>query len=240
MPLFSSLSTKEGHHNKLGKSQHARAASLTGQRKGSISQKPRADEDASTRAVVGSNSRLVHDDSTGTENLKPLTPKSLNGDHQMELNDVPPPPPPHDQGYTKPTVEMNNDDTRRDSIRTTSTTTWRENPDAVAMRNRGAFNDADADAGTAPGTTGLGENHGLSGNKTMDIATARKKIQFAIEAELAADLALDLARRAVDEARAMVAALEKHAHEEYERAHARKAETAGVVKDLEKLGRHNH
>jgi hypothetical protein len=223
---------KEGHHNKLGKSPHARAASLTGQRKGSISQKQRVDEDASTKAIAGSNSRLVLDDSTGTENMKPLTPKSLNGDHRMELNDVPPTPPPHDHGYTKAPMDMDNDDTRRDSIRTTSTTTWRENPDAVAMRNRGAFNDADA--GTAPGTTGL------SGNKIMDIATARKKIQFAIEAELAADRALEIARKAVDEARAMVAALEQQAHEEYERAHAKRTETAGVVKELEKLGRHNH
>jgi hypothetical protein len=193
---------KEGHHNKLGK---ARAASLTGQRKGSISQKQRVDEDASTKAIAGSNSRLVLDDSTGTENMKPLTPKSLNGDHRMELNDSPPAPVPHDHGYTKAPMDMDNDDTRRDSIRTTSTTTWRENPDAVALRNRGASNDADAS--TAPGT-------GLSGNKIMDIATARKKIQIAIEAESAADRALEFARKAVEEARAMVAALEQQAHEE--------------------------
>jgi len=215
--LFSSLSLKEkdggSHHNKLGKSPHARGASLTG-RKFSIGQKPRADEDASTKAIEGSQSQPMHDDTTGTENVKPLTPRSLNGDH-LELHDAPPSPPPRDTGYTKAVIDPSNDDSRRDSIRTTSTTTWRENPDAVAMRNRTALNDAHA--GTGTGTAGLGQefdSQGFNGNKIMDIATARKKIQIAIEAELAADRALEAARNAVDEARAMVTALEKQTHEE--------------------------
>jgi hypothetical protein len=76
--------------------------------------------------------------------------------------------------------------------------------------------------------------------RAIDIATARKKIQFAVEAELAADRALELARHAVHEARAAVKALEKQMNDEFQRAQARKMETDGVVKELEKLGRHDH
>jgi hypothetical protein len=113
------------------------------------------------------------------------------------------------------------------------------------MRKGGIFNDTDV--GTAPGMAGpggnvahIGDSRLLSGNKAMDLVTARQKIQFAIEAELAADRALEVARRAVDEARAIVGALEKQANDEFERAHAKRMETAGVVKDLEKLGRHSN
>lgn len=217
MPLFSSSSIKEGgtHHNKLGKSQHARAASVVG-RKGSIGGKNRVDEDASTRAVAGSQIRLQHDDSTGTTDyIKPMTPKSMRNQSmdQVDLQDVPPTPPPHDDaagykasndGHHQHHADTGNDD----SLHTTSTTTWRENPDVLAMRNRGEGNDPNTEVMAGS------EAHVLSGNKAADLATARQKIQFAIEAELAADRALEVARKAVDEARKMVGALERQAHEE--------------------------
>lgn len=60
------------------------------------------------------------------------------------------------------------------------------------------------------------------------------------QAELAADRALELARHAVHEARAAVKSLEKQMNDEFQRAQARKMETDGVVKELEKLGRHDH
>lgn len=251
MPLFSSLSTKESkegsnHHNKLGKSAHARAASLTG-RKGSIGGKnTRVDEDASIKAMAGSRSQLQQDDSTGTEYVKPMTPKSLRQQSmdQMEDQDVPPTPPPHEVGgYAVTNDEVHNPDSHNGSLHTNSSATWREKPDAAAMRNRAAnANDAGHTEMAGAGLDYGHQNdaHVLSGNKMIDLATARQKVQFAMEAELAADRALELARKAVEEARSIVGALERQAHQEFERAHARRMETAGVVKDLEKLGRHSH
>jgi len=258
MPLFSSLSLKdkekdkEGstHHNKLGKSQHARAASITTGRKGSIGGKNRGDEDASTRAMAGSQSRLQQDDANGTDYIKPMTPKSLNGDHlrnqsmdQMDMQDAPPPtPPPHEPGYIVPNGHTHDAHTRRESLDGNSVSTWRENPDVFAMRKRGAVNDTGTEvAGSARNFANPNDDaHVLSGDRANDLALARQKVQTAIEAELAADRAIEVAQKAVDEARMIVGALERQAHEEFERAHTRRMETAVVMKELEKLGRHNH
>ncbi|KAG8786558.1 hypothetical protein FRC15_011204 [Serendipita sp. 397] len=108
--------------------------------------------------------------------------------------------------------------------------------------------------GTDAGATGSGGQHGGADYKTdwgtygqhdyshepMDLTTARKKVQFAIEAELAADSALELARHAVQEARNAVKAIERQIHEEFEKAQTRKLEVDGVLKDLNKLGRHDY
>jgi len=240
MPLFSSLSIRESnnHPNKLEKSPHARRTSLPG-RKTSVARKGAVDEDASTRAVVGSSSRLMTGDSEGN----PITPTSIVGDQaiahtrdhstdQTEMRDRAPTPPPHDITYADP-ADHAEEAGNRDSSHTSST--WRENP---VMRNKDAF----------VGTYGRAEmdtqdqsaSYAPIGDRPVDLAVARRKVQIAVEAELAADKAIEVARQAVIEARTVVAAIEKQVTEEFERAHARRMETAGVLRDLEKLGRHNN
>ncbi|KAG8801201.1 hypothetical protein FRC17_006699, partial [Serendipita sp. 399] len=101
--------------------------------------------------------------------------------------------------------------------------------------------------GTEAAATGSGGYHGGAdvkdwgaygqqdfSHEPMDLATARKKVQFAVEAELAADRALELSRHAVQEARNAVKALERQIHEEFEKAQARKLEVDSVLKDLNK------
>lgn len=238
MPLFSSLSIRDSNShpnkNKLEKSPHTRRASLPG-RKANVARKGGVvDEDASTRAVAGSNSRLM----TDPNDVNPITPKSLVGDQadhtrdhsvdQTELRDQAPTPPPHDQVYAD--ADRTQDAGNRDSTLTTST--WRGNP---AARNKDAF------AGTyGADAHDHSDSYMPTGDRPVDVSVARKKIQIAIEAELAADRAIEAARQAVVEARTVVAAIEKQVNEEFERAHARRLETAGVLKELEKLGRHNN
>jgi hypothetical protein len=239
MPLFSSLSIRDSNNNhaknKLEKSPHTRRASLPG-RKASIARKGGVvDEDVSTRAVAGSSSRLMSDANDGN----PITPKSLVGDQpdhtrdhsvdQPDIRDKAPTPPPHDQVYAD--ADRTEDAGNRDSTLTTST--WRGNP---AARNKDAF------AGNTYGAEAHdhSESYMPTGDRPVDVSIARKKIQIAVEAELAADRAIEAARQAVVEARTVVAAIEKQVNEEFERAHARRLETAGVLKELEKLGRHNN
>jgi hypothetical protein len=236
MPLFSSSSVKESptHHNKLEKSPHARAASLSG-RRGSIKPKQAnangLDEDASTKAMAGSSTRLMRDENDG--GAKPLTPKSLAGSQPphsrnqsvdaIDMRDAPPTPPPHDHSYIK--EDLYGDEGavagREGSVHTSST--WRGHPDTMAAKGNHATNNP-----AGYGTTNNLHLHnaisdedsfGLSGDRSTDLATARQKVQLAIEAELAADRALEIARRAVIEARNMVRALEKQINEEYVSAH---------------------
>lgn len=245
MPLFSSLSIRDSnnHPNKLEKSPHTRRASLgLPGRKASLARKgATADEDlSSTRAVAGSSSRLM----ANGNDANPMTPTSIVGepadhtrDHsadQMELNDKPPTPPPHDQAYADNAADHTQEAGNRDSTLTTST--WREN---TALRNKDA---AAGNVGVARTTDAYdhSESYAPTGNRPVDVAVARKKIQIAVEAELAADRAIEAARQAVVEARTVVAAIEKQVNEEFERAHARRLETAGVLKELEKLGRHDN
>jgi len=237
MPLFSSLSVRESnnHPNKLEKSPHSRRTSLPG-RKASVARKGGAvDEDASTRAVAGSSSRLINNNTEPN----PMTPTSIAGDRvdhtrdqstdQPEVRDKPPTPPPHDEVYAD-VVDHTEEAGNRDSTHTTST--WRENP---AMRNKDAFvGRSDMDA------QDHGNSYAPTGDRPVDLAVARRKVQIAVEAELAADRAIEVARQAVIEARVVVAAIEKQVNEEFERAHHRRMETTGVLKELEKLGRHNN
>lgn len=237
MPLFSSLSVRESnnHPNKLEKSPHSRRASLGTGRKASV-RRGVVDEDLSTKAVAGSSSRLLDND----RDIDPMTPTSLAGDQhnqtaidQAEMHEQAPTPPPRDHVLADPAAGHINDTDNRDS--THSASTWRENP---AMKNQNTHN------GVHGVTTDYdqdehGEVHALSGDLAQDLATARKRVQAAIEAELAADRAIEVARQAVIEARSVVGAIEKQVIEEFERAHARRMETAGIMKDLEKLGRHN-
>jgi hypothetical protein len=53
------------------------------------------------------------------------------------------------------------------------------------------------------------------GDRPVDLSIARRKVQIAVEAELAADRAIEIARQAVIEARTVVAAIEKQVNEEY-------------------------
>lgn len=280
MPLFSSLSMRDStnaHHNKLEKSPHARRASLTSGRKTSL-RKAQVEEDASTRAMAGSASRLNQNNADANEStpVPPLTPKSIRNDdyEEQELHNVvqhalPPTPPAQDDPFARGGaggyhVTFNGDQTKDGSNKSNlhaATATQDTNPSAKADNLRANPLGTEAVVGTA----GLGmssraygvdqrdesgdwasdghQGHDLLGGGTeraIDIATARKKIQFAVEAELAADRALELARHAVHEARAAVKSLEKQMNDEFQRAQARKMETDGVVKELEKLGRHDH
>jgi len=236
MPLFSSLSVRDSNHpNKLEKTPHTRRTSLTG-RKTSLARKGAVDEDASTRAVAGSSSRLMASNTEGN----PITPVSILGDQaghqrdqstdQMEMRDKPPTPPPHDDVDA---AEHTEDAGNRDSTHTSST--WRENP---AMRNKDAF--VGTYGRSNMDTQDQSASYAPIGDRPVDLSIARRKVQIAVEAELAADRAIEIARQAVIEARTVVAAIEKQVNEEFERAHARRLETAGVLKDLEKLGRHNN
>lgn len=305
-----------GHHNKLEKSAHARRASVTSGRKASLRKAP-VDEDASTKAMAGSAIRLNqnNDDTNGSTAVPPLTPKSIQNDdydeeelHNLAQHDLPPTPPAnHDDpfargaagGYHVANGALPTDGSVRSSM------TWRDHPDAVAMKNKSNLHELHAatttstaqdnnpsaaignsranplGTGAVAGAAGLGttsraygmdprgengdwasdSHHGhdfVAGGaeRAMDLATIRKKIQFAIEAELAADRALELARHAVHEARTAVRTLEKQMNDEYvchglrvltadwlgfffrlQRAQARKMETDGVVKELEKVRR---
>ena len=277
MPLFSSLSMRDptnGHHNKLEKSSHARRASVTSGRKASLRKAP-VDEDASTRAMAGSATRLNqnNDDANGSTAVPPLTPKSIQNDdydeeelHNVAQRDLPPTPPANNDdpfargaagGYHVANGALPNDGSVRSSI------TWRDHPDAVAMKKKSNLHAATTTStaqdtnpsaaignsranplgtGAVAGAAGLGtssraygmdprdengdwasdSHHGhdfVAGGaeRAMDLATIRKKIQFAIEAELAADRALELARHAVHEARTAVRTLEKHMNDEYVR-----------------------
>jgi len=185
---------------------------------------------------------------TGNTDGNPITPTSILGDpaiahtrdnstDQPEMRDRPPTPPPHDDTYPDHVVVGGGDEEagNRDSTHTTST--WRENP---ALKNK-----QDAVVGTSYGRTEMdtqdrSASYAPVGNRPVDLAVARKKVQIAVEAELAADRAIEVARQAVIEARTVVAAIEKQVTDEFERAHARRVETAGVLKELEKLGRHNN
>lgn len=256
MPLFSSSSVKEPgtHHNKLEKSPHARAASLSG-RRGSI--KPKQgnanglDEDTSTKALAGSSTQLMHNEHDG--GAKPLTPKSLAGSQPphsrnqsvdaIDMNN-PPTPPPHDDAYIKGHIYGNDGDVAGGEGSVHTSSTWRAHPDTMAARNNNATTNP-AGYGTTNNlhlhnATSDGDSFGLSGDRPTDLATARQKVQLAIEAELAADRALEIARRAVIEAREMVRALEKQINEEFERARERKMEADMVVREMEKLGKHNN
>lgn len=236
MPLFSSLSIRDSSHpkNKLEKSPHTRRASLPGRKPSVVRKGGVVDEDVSTRAVAGSSSRLMADGNDGN----PMTPTSLVGDQadhtrdhsadQTDMRDKAPTPPPHDQVYAD--ADRTQDAGNRDSTHTTST--WRGNP---AARNKDAFAGA-----YGVGAQDHSDSYVPTGDRPVDVAVARKKIQIAVEAELAADRAIEAARQAVIEARTVVAAIEKQVNEEFERAHARRLETAGVLKELEKLGRHNN
>jgi len=95
------------------------------------------------------------------------------------------------------------------------TPTWRENP-------------------AAPNPLGID----TTDVPEWGITTVRQKIQTAVEAEIVADRAIEAARKAVTEARSVVVALEQQAHAEFERAHAKRTEAAGIVQDVGKLGRH--
>lgn len=238
MPLWSSNSLRETgtHPNKLEKSPHSRGGSLSG-RKASLNRKAPVEEDASTRAVAGSTARLNTmntmnssgvDDIPGTQ--PPIGRTLQQSTDATDLRDVAPTPPPHDASYTGGAMTADN---LRDSTHTTST--WRENPTAVKNRHltdeSAQFRDQ---SGGRSGLTGDPNNH------NANIETVRQKVQIAVDAELAADEALDVARRAVVEARTVVGAFEQQVNQEFERAYARKMDVTGVVKDLEKLGRYNN
>lgn len=58
------------------------------------------------------------------------------------------------------------------------------------------------------------ENPEAARDQDLGVATVRQKVEAAVEAELAADKAIEAARRAVHEARSVVSALEQQAHAE--------------------------
>lgn len=208
MPLWSSNSLREtgSHPNKLEKSPHTRGGSLSG-RKASLTRKPPVEEDASTRAVAGSTARLNAMNSSGVDDTPMNRPIGRTLD-ATDQRDVPPTPPPHDAPYTGGMMTADN---LRDSTHTTST--WRENPAAVKSKNL-------SDESTPLGGQ-QGGSSGLAGDQTIHndtIETVRQKVQIAVDAELAADKALDVARRAVVEARTVVGAFEQQVNQEYVRS----------------------
>lgn len=207
MPLFSSLSVREGinHSKKLEKSPHSRRVSLGGARKSSVSRKPAIDEDASTRAIAGSSSRLMDN----AKDPNPMTPISIVDDRVnydgTEMQDKTPTPSPHDHALGEP-IEDDQDVNRHSTA-----STWRENP---AARKQGAFNGVHGITTDDP-PEGQINHYGLTGDRSMDLAVAREKVQAAIEAELAADRAIEAAKQAVLEARRVVGAIEKQVNDEY-------------------------
>lgn len=206
------------HHNKLEKSPHARRASLTSGRKTSL-RKAQVEEDASTRAMAGSASRLNQNNADANEStpVPPLTPKSIRNDdyEEQELHNVvqhalPPTPPAQDDPFARGGaggyhVTFNGDQTKDGSNKSNlhaATATQDTNPSAKADNLRANPLGTEAVVGTA----GLGmssraygvdqrdesgdwasdghQGHDLLGGGTeraIDIATARKKIQFAVE-----------------------------------------------------------
>ncbi|KAF8586663.1 hypothetical protein K439DRAFT_923342 [Ramaria rubella] len=72
------------------------------------------------------------------------------------------------------------------------------------------------------------------------IKAARQKVTDAENAEKGADKALELARRAVREARQHVKDLEAAALEEARRARAKQKEAKNIRKGADRLGRHDH
>lgn len=70
------------------------------------------------------------------------------------------------------------------------------------------------------------------------LGAAQTKLKVAIEAEKAADAALIASRKAVKDARAEIAALEKEAAIEAKLAHAKVKAAKSLHKEGNKLGRH--
>jgi len=238
MPLWSSNSLREtgSHPNRLEKSPHSRGGSLSG-RKASLTRKAPVEEDASTRAVAGSTARLNTlntMNSSGVDDIPasqpPIGRTLQQSTDATDLRDDAPTPPPHDVPYTGGAMTADN---QRDSTHTTST--WHENP--AAVRNKHL---SDESAHLHDPSGGSSRLPGDLNSHNATIETVRQKLQIAVDAELAADKALDIARRAVVEARTVVGAFEHQVNQEFERAYARKVDAAGVVKDLEKLGRYNN
>jgi hypothetical protein len=173
------------------------------------------EEDASTRAVAGSTARLntlntVH--SSGVDDKAagqpPIGRTLQQSTDATDLRDDAPTPPPHDAPYTGGAMMADN---LRDNGHTTST--WRENP-AVAKNKHLTAEPAylHDPSGGGSGLTGDHNTH----NSTIE--AVRQKVQIAVDAELAADKALELARRAVVEARTVVGAFEQQVNQEYVRS----------------------
>ncbi|CAE6414824.1 unnamed protein product [Rhizoctonia solani] len=103
---------------------------------------------------------------------------------------------------------------------------------------------SDTRDGTQPRRKGL---FGMGGNRKSDpvldrdphVLAAREKLSAAEKAEKEADRALELARRAVLEARDHCKQLEAQAVEEARLAKAKRTEARGLGKQAKGLGRHN-